>query len=134
MGVSARRVGREACVHVMIDTGMGREGALPEHVPALVEHVRRTAGLKLTGLYTHFATADEADKSFTREQLARFRQAVSACGPTEGLTLHAASSAGLIDLPKSHLDTVCGGCRWKVVADRLPTSPSRSSSCCLLAG
>lgn len=106
---AARRGRTEACVHVMIDTGMGREGAAAEEAPALVEHIRRTAGLKLTGLYTHFATADEADKTFTRAQLARFRRAVDACGPCEGLTLHAASSAALIDLPQTHLDLVRPG-------------------------
>ena len=106
---AARRVGEEARVHVMIDTGMGREGAPAEQVPALVRHVREAAGLPLTGLYPHFATADAADKTFTREQLARFRETVGACGPPEGLTLHAASSAGLIDLPETHLQMVRPG-------------------------
>jgi len=106
---AARRVGTDAQVHVMIDTGMGREGTPAELAPALVHHVRRTPGLRLTGMYTHFATADEADKTFTRDQLARFLRAVDACGPREGLTLHAASSAALIDLRQTHLDMVRPG-------------------------
>jgi alanine racemase len=106
---AARRVGTEAQVHVMIDTGMGREGTPPQRAPDLVGHIRQAPGLKLTGMYTHFATADEADKSFTREQLARFQQAVDACGPREGLTLHAAGSAALIDLRQTHLDMVRPG-------------------------
>ena len=106
---SARRVGADASVHVMIDTGMGRSGVDCGAAPALVEAIRRHPTLKLTGLYTHLATADEADKTFAREQLARFKQAVAACETGGELTLHAANSAATIDLPESHFDMVRPG-------------------------
>ncbi len=109
VGRAARHVGTEANVHVKIDSGMGRSGAPPEAAPRLVEHVRREQGIRLTGLYTHFAAADEADKAPTRRQLARFLDVADAAGGREGLTLHAANSAAAIDLPETHLDMVRPG-------------------------
>jgi alanine racemase len=61
-----------APVHVEIDTGLGRFGV---HHTVAVETVARIAampGLRLDGLYTHFATADEAERSFYDRQQARF--------------------------------------------------------------
>ncbi|MFW6066519.1 MAG: alanine racemase [Planctomycetota bacterium] len=98
-----------AQVHVMIDTGMNRSGVPAADAPALLGAVRRTSGVELTGLYTHFASADEADKTFAREQLGAFLSAVDASGGRSGLTLHAANSAAAIDLPDTHLDMVRPG-------------------------
>jgi len=103
------RVGAQADVHVKIDTGMGRGGIPASQAPALVEAVRGSAAIRLTGLYTHFAVSDEADKSVTREQFACFTDTVARCGGRKGLTLHAANSAATIDLPETHLDMVRPG-------------------------
>jgi alanine racemase len=108
IGRAARREGAEAEVHVKIDTGMGRGGAGPDLAPRLVEHVRRETGIRLTGLYTHFAAADATDKTFARDQLARFLEAADAIGAA-GLTRHAANSAATIDLPETHLDMIRPG-------------------------
>lgn len=107
---AARHAGRTARVHVKVDTGMTRSGVLPAAAPGLADRIRRTAGVvKLDGMYTHFAAADETDKSFTRGQLDRFGATVDACGGSGGLVLHAANSAATIDLPETHLDMVrCG--------------------------
>jgi alanine racemase len=103
----AAQVGQQASVHVKIDTGMTRSGVTAERATALIRQVRRQSGVALTGLYTHYATADAADKTFTREQLARFHAAVRAAGDdAKGLTLHSAASAATIDLPETHLDMV----------------------------
>ncbi len=106
---AAHRLGAEAEVHVMIDTGMTRSGVRDEQAPELIETIRKTEALKLTGLYTHFATADHSDKEFTREQLQRFLSTVDAAGARDGVTLHTANSAALIDLPETHLDMVRPG-------------------------
>lgn len=109
VAAAARRVGAQAKVHVKIDTGMTRSGIRHDQAAALVEQVRRTDGVQLTGLYTHLATADEADKSAAREQLRNFHAVVDAVGGRSGLILHAANSAATIDLPESHLDMVRPG-------------------------
>jgi alanine racemase len=103
----AAEAGRPAQVHVKIDSGMTRSGVLPEGAPALVHQARRQDGIALTGVYTHFAAADEKDKTSAHEQLARFLAAIQACGnDAAGLLRHAAASAATIDLPESHLDMV----------------------------
>jgi alanine racemase len=107
ISAAAAEVGRPAQVHVKIDSGMTRSGVLPEGAPALVHQARRQAGVALTGVYSHFAAADEKDKTSARDQLARFLAAVQACGSdAEGLIRHTAASAATIDLPESHLDMV----------------------------
>jgi len=109
VSAAAARVGPAARVHVKMDTGMTRSGVLCEHAPALIEQIRRAGPVRLAGLYTHFATADEDDKAATRRQLARFLDTVESAGGRDGLTLHAANSAAVIDLPETHLDMVRPG-------------------------
>ena len=106
---AAERLGTQAEAHVKIDTGMGRGGVLSAKAAGLVQLVRDSDVIRLTGLYTHLAVADETDKSFTLEQLARFQDTVGRCGGRAGLTLHAANSAATIDLPQTHLDMVRPG-------------------------
>ena len=97
-------------VHVKLDTGMHRVGLWPpEEAPAFCRAVL-DAGLRLEGVWTHFATA-EADEPTTRAQLARLLAAVVALkaeGIAPGL-VHAANSAATILYPESHLDLVRPG-------------------------
>ena len=106
---AALRRGPQAQVHVKVDTGMARAGVADTEAPELIDFVRRTAGVKLTGLYTHFACADEADKTSAGEQLDRFRDVIARCGDLGGVTVHTANSAALIDMPQTHLDMVRPG-------------------------
>jgi len=106
---SAARVGSDARVHVKVDSGMGRSGVLAGHLPAFADMVRRQRHVRLTGVYTHFATADETDKTYARKQLRRFTAAVDACGDRAGLTVHCANSAATIDLPETHMNMVRPG-------------------------
>jgi len=95
----AARAGEAAIdVHVEVDTGMSRMGVPAGEAAALLESVKRSAGLKLAGVYTHFARADEVDLSPSLEQLEVFRGVLAACGDcgiAPGL-VHAANSAGLL--------------------------------------
>ena len=109
VAAAAAQVETEADVHVKVDTGMGRSGILSVKAPSLVEHIGKLAGVKLTGLYTHFASADEADKTATLRQIDEFAKVADACGGRAQLTLHAANSAAAIDLPGSHWDMVRPG-------------------------
>ena len=97
-----------ASVHLKIDSGMGRSGAAPHELAGLLDHAARHDALKLRGVYTHLATADESDKAAAMEQLARFEGALASIDPS-GLIRHAANSAGTIDLPPSHFDMVRPG-------------------------
>lgn len=98
---AAAQTGGAIGVHVEIDTGMSRMGVPAGEAAALLESVKRSAGLKLAGVYTHFARADEADLAPTLEQLAIFREVLRVCaerGIAAGL-VHTANSAGLLAGP-----------------------------------
>ena len=105
---AARRTGLTGGVHVKVDTGMGRGGLAPSEAPGLTARIRSADHLQLRGLYTHLACADEADKASANRQMACFMRVAAACG-REGLTLHAANSAAVIDMPSTHLGMVRPG-------------------------
>jgi alanine racemase len=115
----ARRCGRTLPIHLKVDSGMGRLGLRPNveqyaglmSAVAEVDAIARLAGLRLEGIYTHFAAADERDKDYAHCQFdvfERFLQALQAAGIDCGLR-HAANSAAIIDLPQTHLDAVRPG-------------------------
>ncbi len=106
---AARRVGAIPMVHVKIDTAMGRSGVLWDQAPELIRRIRREQAVRLSGLYTHLASADEPDKSVAKEQLRRLLAVTHESGGAQGLLLHAANSAGTIDIPQMHLDMVRPG-------------------------
>jgi alanine racemase len=104
---AAEDVGRAVGVHVKVDTGMHRVGLYPPL--AAVDLVRKLvdSGLSFEGLWTHFARAEEEEKT-TRAQL-RELLAVAAALEAEGFApryRHAANSAAVVQLPESHLDLV----------------------------
>jgi alanine racemase len=85
-------------VHVEVDTGMRRTGVPPEQALELLESVAREPALRLEGVYTHLAQADEPDLGPTLEQVAQLRQLLArarARGVEPGL-VHCANSAGLL--------------------------------------
>jgi alanine racemase len=104
---AARELNGRVCVHVKVDTGMGRLGLLPDQVLPLVLELQSLAHLVLEGIFTHFSVAD-ADPGYTRWQLDRFRQVREALA-REGIEIplaHAANSAAILSLPESHLGMV----------------------------
>ncbi|MBU3699793.1 MAG: alanine racemase [Candidatus Kapabacteria bacterium] len=70
----AQQRGARASVHLYVDTGMLREGFRPHEALDASRILRQLPGISLDGLCTHFATADEPDSSFLREQLSTFEQ------------------------------------------------------------
>jgi alanine racemase len=101
---AAKRVGKTARVHLKVDTGMGRLGVPAMQAPDLIETINRTDEVELTGIYTHFAAADEKDRSSTAAQLKQFTSIL----PRERgrLTVHAANSAATLDWPETQFDMV----------------------------
>lgn len=108
---AARACGRPVCLHLKVDTGMGRVGLPPRQVRAAVEQISRLPFVRLTGLMTHFADAEAEEPDFAREQLRRFAEAVDELRAA-GLPIplrHAANSAALLFLPEARLDLVRPG-------------------------
>ncbi|MFH0997425.1 MAG: alanine racemase [Pseudomonadota bacterium] len=121
---AAARLQTRARVHIKVDTGMGRLGLLPDsprisllgkHLPGnaqrVIESISRLPHIEIEGIFTHFATADGPDKTYTLQQLERFLDFLDKL-KIHGLEFplrHAANSAALIDLPETHLDMVRPG-------------------------
>jgi alanine racemase len=107
----ARAHGHPARVHVKYDSGMGRLGnSDPREVLELVRACAADPDLKLAGVWTHFATADELDSSYFDEQLGRFDEVAAAVKAEHPeVTVHAANSAALLRDKRSHYDMArCG--------------------------
>ena len=107
----AKAHGKRARIHVKIDTGMGRIGVRPSSAKKVFEAACAAQHCQLVGVFTHFATSDEPDLSFTREQLQRFNACLRFFPETgrEFPLRHAANSGALFQVPGSALDMVrCG--------------------------
>jgi alanine racemase len=63
-------------VHLEIDSGMSRQGVAPEDLPALLNTFQNHPALRLSGVYTHFASADRLDAEQNHLQRTAFRKAV----------------------------------------------------------
>ncbi|MBX9685526.1 MAG: alanine racemase [Candidatus Obscuribacterales bacterium] len=101
-----RRQERRASVHLKIDTGMHRLGVLPKNLGDIIKILKQNKWVKLEGVFTHFAKADEED--FTLFQTAVFEKALQEI-EKEGLKaslIHLASSDACRRFPKTHFDMV----------------------------
>ena len=97
-------------VWLKLNTGMNRLGFNPELTHSLLSELQSVASVKVLGVMTHFACADELDKSHTEHQIKLFRDAVACLnGPLEDIQLSASNSAGLIEHQSAHLDRVRPG-------------------------
>lgn len=107
---AATELNRQAYVHVKVDSGMGRLGLLPDQVLPFLRAIA-LPGLQIEGMYTHFATADEIDLSFAREQLSRFQRLLTQleAAKLRPPLIHAANTAGLLNLPEARFDMVRPG-------------------------
>lgn len=108
MEKAAAALGKEAHVHLKIDTGMGRIGVrCEEEVVSILEAIRGCSHVRLTGAFTHFADADGKTDAYTMEQKQKFDQLTSLL--PEGIILHAAASAAAARYPETRYDMVRQG-------------------------
>ncbi|WP_069865165.1 alanine racemase [Streptomyces malaysiensis] len=111
---AARACGRTARLQLKADTGLGRNGCQPADWPALVDEARAAeaeGAIRVTGLWSHFACADEPGHPSIAAQLAVFRELV-AHAERAGLrpeVRHLANSPATLTVPESHFDLVRTG-------------------------
>ncbi len=111
-----------AKVHIKIDTGMTRLGLFPDYfqdqekepeMETAVQDIMKMAELgniDLEGIYTHFACADEVDKTHANRQFSLFEKVIKALKEKGvDLLVHASNSAAVIDLPHTYCDMVRPG-------------------------
>ena len=111
LSASAAAQGKTMPVHVKVDTGMSRYGLLPAEVVPFLQAARALPGIRVEGLFTHFATADASDQTWVRQQIAEFDQVIAAIRNTgmEISIIHAANSATTMKLPEAHYNAVRPG-------------------------
>ncbi|MCQ5201827.1 alanine racemase [Mordavella massiliensis] len=108
----AQKLNQKAYIHIKLDTGMSRLGF--QITEESVEEICRIASLPnlvLEGMYSHFATADETDKTFTKKQLERYLWMKEKLEERK-VTFpyyHCSNSAGIIDVKEANMDLVRAG-------------------------
>ncbi len=111
---AARACGRTARVQLKVDTGLGRSGCQPVDWPELVAAARAAeaeGAIRVTGVWSHFACADEPGHPSIDAQLAVFADA-DAVARRAGLdpeVRHHANTPALLSLPHAHFDLVRAG-------------------------
>lgn len=103
---AALKLGTYALINIKIDTGMGRIGLrTDDELAQVLDAVSSCKNVRLTGIFTHFATADEADAAFTKRQFERFIEIKEKFYKKGFKPLcHAANSAAIIAHENTHLD------------------------------
>jgi alanine racemase len=113
-------------VHVEIETGLGRGGALPDEAASVIEAVRLAPGVRLAGTWTHLAAADDATLSIAQD--ARFAAVVGLLAdavswgddPAMGVRRHLAGSGGVLGADVPRWDAVRTGLAiYGIVPDAL---------------
>lgn len=104
--------GKTVKIHIAVDTGMSRIGLFPDEKSVeIVKEIAKLPNLEIRGMFTHFARADEADKTNVTEQYGRFHafcDAVKAVG-VKVPVCHCSNSAGIVELPDFNMDAVRAG-------------------------
>ncbi len=108
----AQKLGKNAYVHIKMDTGMGRIGLRSaEEILTLAQKIENLPNIVIEGIFTHMATADMADKTKAKEQIQMFKEMLQLL-ENNGIYIpirHCSNSAGIIDLKEANIDMVRAG-------------------------
>lgn len=107
----SKKLKKRGKVHIKVDTGMGRLGLNYETATMEIEKIVRMPNLDVEGLFMHFATSDNRDKSFANVQLERFNKIVSQLKERniEIPLKHIANSGAILDIEEAYFDMVRTG-------------------------
>ena len=112
MAEAAKKAGKKAYIHIKTDTGMGRIGfPVSEESADIIERISKLENIKIEGMFTHFAKADETDKTYTYDQHRKFmwmKEQMEKRG-VEIPYYDCDNSAGIIDFPDMKHDLARAG-------------------------
>jgi alanine racemase len=121
---AAGRLGVTVSAHLKVDTGMGRIGVLPEQIPVFAAELKQLRNVRIDGLMTHLAAADDLSQSdYTEHQNRLFNEAADVLNQAGHSLkcLNVANSPGAIAHPASRHDMVrIGGILYGRGVDVLP--------------
>lgn len=113
LSACAKKLGKKAKIHIKVDTGMTRVGIMPDEKGlAFVQKALSYDMLEVEGIFTHFARADETDKTSAKEQLARFNHFITEIENRLHYQIpfkHCSNSAGIIEMKDANMDIVRAG-------------------------
>ena len=108
----ATNLNRDVKIHIKIDTGMSRIGLqVKEENAKLIAQIATLPHIIVEGIFTHFAKADEYDKTAANHQIALFKHMIELT-ESEGITIpykHCSNSAGIVEIPAANMDIVRAG-------------------------
>lgn len=107
----AKRTKGSLKAHLKVETGMGRLGMAPEKALSFLAEDQNHDRIDITGIFTHFARADEPKSGATEKQLAVFKHLLQELDTKSLLPpmVHAANSAAMINFPQAYFDLVRPG-------------------------
>ncbi len=112
LSATAAALGMDCPVHFAVDTGMSRIGyQVTEESADEMARLALLPHIMAEGIFTHFARADEADKTSTYRQIEQFKRMLSML-EERGLHIpvrHCSNSAGIVDVPEANMDLVRAG-------------------------
>ena len=111
LSAAALQANKVAKVHLAVDTGMNRIGCRPEEAGELAAAIAGLPHVYLEGVFSHFAAADEKDKTYSKKQLAAFKTALAniADQKIDIPIVHLDNSAGITEIPAAHFNMVRQG-------------------------
>ena len=108
----AEEMHTKAKIHIALDTGMGRIGFIPSEKSAdEVKEISKLKGIEIVGLFTHFSTADEKDKTYTNMQFEKLTSFIKMLDDrnVDIEVKHCSNSGAIIDMHETFLDAVRAG-------------------------
>ena len=110
---TAQKLGKYCKVHIKVDTGMTRIGVQPNlDSIELIKQISELKNIEIEGIFTHFARADEKDKTKAYEQLDKFNAFLKQIEETTTIQIpikHCSNSAGIAEIPEANMDMVRAG-------------------------
>ncbi|MBQ8808508.1 MAG: alanine racemase [Clostridia bacterium] len=105
---TAVKLGKTALIHIKVDTGMSRIGFMPNEESAdIVKRISLLENITIDGVFTHFSTADEKDKSFTQIQIEKFFEFTQKLGGD--YIRHCGNSAAIMQHSSAYFDMLRPG-------------------------
>ncbi len=99
---SYKRLNKKPAVHIKLDTGMRRIGISAIEAPEFINKVKNTEGIKLEGVFSHLARAE--NKEITTKQNQLFQKIINQIKDRDKLNIHLVNTAGMLNYPGLHYD------------------------------
>lgn len=109
---AAAKVKKTAKIHIKLDTGMSRIGyQVTQEAADEILRISKLSGIEIEGMFTHFARADETDKTSAYKQIAQYQKMVDMLRERniEIPLKHCSNSAGIAEIPEANMDLVRAG-------------------------